>query len=147
MESIDKTCGFLGLSDRVLKEAQELYARTCARVAGLRRPRAGLVAGCIYIAAKLADEPRTQFQVAGAVGVTEPTIRANMKIAAPFVSCEHELGERQNGRAFCSVQDNWCSHQEGIWQCSLRKAHASSFQKLVRLRHTFEKRRQVNGRR
>ncbi len=53
------------------------------------------------------------------------------KIAAPFVRCEYELGERQNDHAFCSVQDNWCSHQKEIWRCPLRKAHASSFQKLV----------------
>ena len=120
---IEKACEFLGLSDRVLKAAQELYARVCAGVVSLRRPRAGLTAGCVYITAKLKGEPRTQFQVAGAVGVTEPTVRANVKIAAPFVRCEYELGERQNGRAFCSDQDNWCSHQDEVWRCPLRKKH------------------------
>jgi hypothetical protein len=75
----------------------------------------------VYIAAKLERKPWTQLEVAKEVGVTEPTIRANIKIAAPFVRCERELGERQNGRAFCSAQDNWCSHQGEVWRCPLRK--------------------------
>jgi len=117
---MEKACEFLGLPNRVLVRVQGLYARV-REATGLRRPRLGLAAGCVYIAAKLAGEPRTQREVADAMGVTEPTLRANAKIVVPFVRCERELGGRQAGRAFCSVQDNWCSHQGEVWRCPLRK--------------------------
>ena len=34
--------------------------------------------------------------------------------------CEYEYG-RQNDRAVCSVQDNWCSYQGEIYKCKIRR--------------------------
>jgi transcription initiation factor TFIIIB Brf1 subunit/transcription initiation factor TFIIB len=125
---MEKACRSLELPSSIFAKALQLYARA-RETTDLRRPRLGLAAACVYAAAKLEGGPWTQLEVAKEVGVTEPTLRANIKIIAPLVRCERELGERQGGRAFCSAQDNWCSHQGEIWRCPLRKRGAEGARK------------------
>jgi len=66
---VPRICERLGLGQRVLRRTVEIAER-----AGLaRKPEA--VAAAVYIAAKECGEWRSQKEIAGAVGVTEVTVR------------------------------------------------------------------------
>jgi transcription initiation factor TFIIIB Brf1 subunit/transcription initiation factor TFIIB len=70
---IVRACSRLKLSDRTRSRALGLGSL-------LRESRSsprGVAAGCVYLAGRLCEEPRTQYQVADAVRVTEVTVRAN----------------------------------------------------------------------
>jgi transcription initiation factor TFIIIB Brf1 subunit/transcription initiation factor TFIIB len=117
---MERACRSLELPGSVLARARELYAQSL-KATNIRRPRLGLAAACVYVAAKLEGSQWTQLEVAREVGVAEPTLRTNIEAVAPHVRCEREVGERQDRRAFCSALDNWCSRQGEIWRCPLRK--------------------------
>ena len=124
MGLVARACADLNLSKRVRRRATALRPRT------QRRTRASVASGCVYLAALLEGERRTQSQVAKKLGVSKDTVRVNYQALLPSTPCEFEL-ERQNGRAFCSESDNWCGSQGNIIRCVLRKNALAKTRRIV----------------
>jgi len=91
---VPRFASMLGLSDKVQAKAiQFLRVAKKNEVTSGKGPT-GVAAAALYIAAVLADEKRTQREIADAIGVTEVTIRNRFKELVEKLGIEEEVEKK-----------------------------------------------------
>ena len=92
---VPRFCSMLGLSDKVQAKALEILKKAEKVGISTGKGPTGIAAAAIYIASVLANERRTQREIADALGITEVTIRNRFKEIASKLGIEKEIKEKE----------------------------------------------------
>jgi transcription initiation factor TFIIB len=91
---VPRFCSMLGLSDRVQAKSIDILKKAKKHDITSGKGPTGVAAAAIYVASVLAEEKRTQREVADIVGVTEVTIRNRQKELVEKLGIEEEVEKR-----------------------------------------------------